>query len=540
MFNSSHAFDADPAGGLYEVLANADGVRLSAKSPQGHAMVVELMQRLGLFDQSPMPRRWKPQTDHADTSNITFTHGAPSPSIPEKSAAIEPTPAAAASEVIDAQRPIALQETKPIEESSPSPIVRSDAAAQSEQLSDLTERHLGNMKRGKNGDRSSTKERRYILTLLKNVIGDKPVSVITPEDAGIFADVLSVWPAYLHNQPEFKNMSALNIAAKARSEKSRPIHASTQGKHIKAVKAFFHWCMECEAIQKDPFRFIELKRYRDLIPRKKDPFSTPDLQTLFNADRMRSLSEPHKYWVPLIAFYSGLRVNEIAQLYLDDLKKDLVVDEDGTERTLLYFHVSPFRNGQSLKSLYAHRQVPVHSKLIELGFETYLADVRKSGALHLFPGLTWGTDGPGRVLTQWFNGAHLRKECGIATHTKSLHCFRHTITTLADRCLIPKSVMRTINGHSDGPAIDEKSYVARANLIECKNALEKIRFPDLNTAPYQSEQFAAYLEQANANEVHRKRLLAEGKSVQPRKGRPPKLSKHFLNPTDHNSISSTS
>lgn len=520
MFNSSHALDADPAGGLYEVVANGDGVRLSAKCSEGHAMVVELMQRLGLFDQSPMPRRWKPRTDHADTSNITFTDGAPA--MPVRRLAETQIPAVSPNDASAAERPTPTPNPQAIETCPPASSHGSDAAPPSDRLSNLTERHLGNMKRGKTGDRSSTKERRYILTLLREVIGDKPVAAITPDDASAFADVLSVWPAYLHNQPDFKNMSALNVAAKARSEKVRPIHTSTQAKHIKAVKAFFHWCMESEAIQKDPFRFIELKRYRDLIPRKKDPFSTPDLRALFDADRMRSLSEPHKYWVPLIAFYSGLRVNEIAQLYLDDVKEGLTMDEDGTERPLLYFQVAPFRNGQSVKSVYAHRQVPVHSKLIKLGFETYLADVRKSGALHLFPGLTWGVDGPGRVLTQWFNGSHLRKQCGIATHTKSLHCFRHTITTLADRCLIPKSVMRTINGHSDGPAIDEKSYVARANLLECKNALEKIRFPDLKTAPYQPDQFAAYLEQTKVNEMHRNRLLAEGKPVQPRKGRPPK------------------
>jgi hypothetical protein len=31
-------------------------------------------------------------------------------------------------------------------------------------------------------------------------------------------------------------------------------------------------------------------------------------------------------------------------------------------------------------------------------------------------------DGPGRVMTQWFNGVHLRKACGITSHAKTLHC----------------------------------------------------------------------------------------------------------------------
>lgn len=523
MFNSSHIFAPEPNGGLYDVVANQDGVRLSANCPQGHEMVVELMERLGLFNQSPASRPGKLPTDLADTSHITFTRGTLSPATPVIQPAIVAAPPAALREV-GAPAPVADTQADHMAggDAPPAP-TSSDATPQPMRLSELMDLHLGNMKRGKNGERSSTKERRYILTLLKDVIGDKPVTAITKEDATTFADVLSVWPAYVHNQPDFKHMSALNIAAKAKLEKHRPIHGGTQGKHVKAVKAFFHWCIESQAIKEDPFRFIQLSRYHDVVPRKKDVFSTPDLQTLFNADRMRVLTEPHKFWVPLIALHTGMRVNEIAQLYVEDVKADTVLDETGTPHRLLYFDVSPFRDGQSVKSPHAKRSIPVHSKLIQLGFEAYVEDVQRSGAVHLFPGLTWKTDGPGRVVTQWFNGRHLRKICGITTPSKTLHCFRHTITTLADRSFIPDSVMRTINGHSDGVAIDKRSYVARGSLLECKRALEKLPFPDLDLVPYTPDRFAPYLDQVRENGAHRARLQAEGKPATTRKGRPPKL-----------------
>jgi integrase len=523
MFNSSHIFTPEPIGGLYEVVANEDGVRLSAHCPEGHEMVVELMQRLGLFNQSPALRRWKPPTDHADTSHITFTWPAPSPA----ASANHPAPVTASAvetHGVRVHEPAAdTQADHRAGDGASLTAVPSDAPPLSMRLSELTDLHLGNMKRGKNGERSSTKERKYILTLLREVIGDKPVAAITTEDAAAFADVLSVWPAYVHNQPDFKHMSALNIAAKAKLEKCRPIHSGTQGKHVKAIKAFFHWCIESQAIKEDPFRFIQLSRYRDVIPRKKDVFSTPDLQTLFNADRMRSFTEPHKFWVPLIALHTGMRVNEISQLYVEDVKADTVLDETGAPHRLLYFDVSPFREGQSVKSPHAKRSIPVHSRLIGLGFEAYVDDVRRSGAVHLFPGLTWKADGPGRVVTQWFNGRHLRKLCGITTPSKTLHCFRHTITTLADRSFIPDSVMRTINGHSDGVAIDKRSYVARGSLLECKRALEKLPFPDLDLVPYTPDRFAPYLDQVRETGAHRARLQAEGKPISARKGRPPKL-----------------
>lgn len=497
---SSLPISQAPEPYLYEVVAH--GVRLSPTCERGHAMVMELLQRIGVFDGahsrqgsiSPLENNG-PSTpvSNPKTAEEQAAHQAPPPTLsPTASTLAEPS-------------------------------AKVSSGIERMLLSQMVDLHLRNMKRSKRGERSATRERRYILDLLAKVVGDKPVDEITVEDATAFADFLTVWPVYQHNHPDFKHMSALSIAAKAKANKMRPIHSATQAKHIKAIKAFFHWCVESKAVLVDPFRFIELSRYRDLIQRKKDVFSVPDLEALFNADRQRTHTEPHKFWAPLIAFYTGMRINEICQLYLDDIKSETVKDETGKKHTVSYFDVTPFRDGQSVKSAYSRRRIPIHSKLIELGFENYLADVRQSGAIHLLPGLTWGTDGPGRVITQWFNGPHLRKQCGITSHSKSLHCFRHTITTLADRCWVPTSIMRTINGHSDGKDIDKAAYVARGSLLECKKGLEKIEFPELPWVTYSSGRFDLYLSHAASHQKHRERLLSDGKPAPVRKGRPPRL-----------------
>ena len=491
---------------LYEVVAH--GVRLSPTCERGHEMVMDLLQRLGLFDGAQAHRGWLPAAVSGGTSPILSNRAGNETSLPT-------APKTAEAGITRMTGSAAY----------PPPASSMPTRSGSDRmlLSQMMDLHLRNMKRGKSGERSATRERRYILDLMKQVMGDKPVDEITVNDAATFADFLAVWPVYRHNHPDFKHMSATSIAAKAKAEKMRPIHSATQGKHIKAIKAFFHWCVESGALPEDPFRFIELTRYRDLIPRKKDVFSVQDLGVLFNLDRLQSYTEPHKFWVPLIAFYSGMRVNEVCQLYLDDIKSETIMDQTGAKQTVAYFDVTPFRHGQSIKSVHSKRRIPIHSKLIELGFENYVADVRKSGAIHLFPGLTWATDGPGRVVTRWFNGPHLRKICGITSHSKSLHCFRHTITTLADRCWVPTSIMRTINGHSDGSDIDKKSYVARGTLLECKKALEKIEFPELSLVAYTPGRFDLYLHQAITSQQHRERLISDGKSAPVRKGRPPRL-----------------
>lgn len=480
---------------LYEMTATGDGVRLAPCCQRGHEMVIELMQRLGLFQSARSHRH-----------------------------AVAYPPAPAPEDVDDSARPCPAPPLPLPEETSAKATQEPTANDEpSHSLSELTRLHLGNMERGKDPNRSAVRERRYILTLLKDVIGDKPIGSITVDDASAFADLLSVWPAYLHNNPDLKHMPPLAIAARAKQLRLRAITLPTQGKHILSVKAFFHWCVESGAIAEDPFRFIQMSRYHDAVPRKKEVFTPQDLQVLFDPNRLRMHTEPHKYWVPLIALYTGMRVNEISQLYLEDLKTETIIDESGAMQTMLCFDITPFRKGQRLKTPHSKRRIPVHSTLLNLGFEDYVEDVRKSGADHLFPGLTWGCDGPGRVMTQWFNGPHLRKVCSITARSKTFHCFRHTITTLADRCLTPKSIMRTLNGHSDGRDVENQSYVARGTLLECKRTLEKLPFPQLDLVPYASERFAAYLKHAAEQEQHKERMGAEGKSVSPRKGRPRRL-----------------
>jgi len=68
--------------------------------------------------------------------------------------------------------------------------------------------------------------------------------------------------------------------------------------------------------------------------------------------------------VPLIGLYSGMRLGEIIQLYVVDVK---------LEDAIYYFNVTPSPSDEtgpdvkSVKNLSSIRIVPVHSELIKLG-----------------------------------------------------------------------------------------------------------------------------------------------------------------------------
>jgi integrase len=533
---SPPSFNSGPTTHLYDLVATSEGIHVSPNCVDGHVLIMELLQHLGLVDQMRVSGMG---TKSADREAKGDWNGSALPILVRPSASVSPSPSPAPIQTPKVpQMPAAG--TAPIA-SSPSsvgtPATCSPSAAvpvasithtasppsRGKLLSELMALNLANLARGPKKATPATRDRKYILGLLLNALGDKPVTDITAEDANSVADVLASWPRYLAHYPEMNDLSPVQVAAIAKKKKLPVIQRSTQGKHIMALNAFFNWCVKAGAITENPFHYVQGSRYKETVPKKRDIFSAQDLQSLFAPKHLRNYTEPHKLWVPLIALFTGMRVNEIAQLYADDIQSDTEVDEDGAEHTILYFDITPFRDGQSIKTGYSKRRVPVPRQLLDLGFEHYVADIRASGSQHLFPGLAWGEGGPGRTLSRWFNTHHLRQTCGIKSAKKSLHCFRHTLTTRCERKHVPNSIIQTINGHSDGQGVDQRSYVARGSLLECKRAMEGLRYPPLELVPYTSEQFAPYLAQAAAQRAHGNRIEAEGLPRVSTKGRRPKL-----------------
>lgn len=520
-----------PEPHLYDLVATRDGLRLSPTCEEGHRLVVELVERLGLGG-AIQPR-------HATKSSKGDWNGVVLPILQPSTWCKSGADARVANDVPAATRHSATIAAEPepntVPISNPPPLAPIDAEPQPEVsaltsphgklLSEMVTLNLANLARGPKKATPATRDRRYILNLLLDVLGDKPVSEVTAEDAHAMADVLASWPRYLAHYPELNGLPARQIAAITKKKKLQTIQRSTQHKHVMGLNAFFNWCVEAGSLAENPFHYVDGSRYRDTVPKKRDIFSAQDLQEIFAPKHLQRHSEPHKYWAPLIALFTGMRVNEIAQLYLDDIQSDTEMDEEGREHAILYFDISPFREGQSVKTGYSVRRVPVPQQLLELGFERYLADVRASGSDRLFPGLSWREEGgPGRAISRWFNKHHLRGACRIVSEKKSLHCFRHTLTTRCERAHVPKSIIQTINGHSDGQGVDSRSYVARGSLLECRRVLDRLDYPPLELVPYASERFASYLAQAAAQVAHAERLGKEGKPVVSRKGRRPKPS----------------
>lgn len=131
-------------------------------------------------------------------------------------------------------------------------------------------------------------------------------------------------------------------------------------------------------VDQNPFRALGLPK--GIISEQSRIFSAVELQQYMDAlaDNYNP-DEPEMTFIPLIMQYSGMRCNEVAQLYLDDVQQI-----EGTSAYYLQIQEDQERK-QRIKCSASHRGIPVHKELIELGLLKYVQRMRDAGEVQLFP-----------------------------------------------------------------------------------------------------------------------------------------------------------
>lgn len=171
------------------------------------------------------------------------------------------------------------------------------------------------------------------------------------------------------------------------------------------------------------------------------------------------------FWIPLIAAYTGARREEIAQLYIADIRQH--------ETGQWFFRIIDDRPDKSLKTDSSRRDIPIHDDLIELGILELVH--RRSPTSRVFPQLVKVSDGyAGIVAKAW---RPLTQQCNVYRPGRNpLHAFRHTFKTLARENGIPKEVSDWITGHASGNVGDNYGINPLTRMAE-----EMRKFPSIAT-----------------------------------------------------------
>ena len=183
------------------------------------------------------------------------------------------------------------------------------------------------------------------------------------------------------------------------------------------------------------------------------PFSKEDLSVIFQRS---GLYHPHGCgavgrlyasktklldyrWLVLLALYTGARIEELAQLDRQDVRQ---------EAGVWFIHIrAEMATGRRVKNRASIRKVPLHSRLLELGFLDFARQGEGTGKL--FPLLSDKQDGGKRsnAFSQWWRRflASLDLENGDRKH---FHSFRHTFKRTMRDAGIDGKLTDALQGHA--------------------------------------------------------------------------------------------
>lgn len=328
--------------------------------------------------------------------------------------------------------------------------------------------------------------RTTFATILAIIGSDIPLVSITRE---ICRNVLSLLRDLPPNaRKKWPQLSPQEAVSKARAEGIAPMSSANCNEYMNKLSTLLNWAVREEMITRNPargLRIAETVAARD----KRLPFSSSQLTRIFNAPLYRGCRDDQngyaqigperprraRFWIPLIALFSGMRQGEICQLLTADVQE---ID------SVLCFAVSAGEaDGKHLKTSASARLVPVHPALIRIGFIEYVAARRRAADIRLFPELM--PDRYGRYsgkFSVWF--ARFLVSSGADAERTCFHSFRHSFRDALRAARVEREVALTLggwgtsSGSAAGAVADQYGKGFRADHLY--QAISTICYPGLD------------------------------------------------------------
>lgn len=319
---------------------------------------------------------------------------------------------------------------------------------------------------------------------------DPLIGEVTQEDAGNFNVALGRYPTNWKKRREYRDLPTFKDrrAKSVELEDTAVLGVETiNTKYLAPLRAIYGWQRTAGSGLVDPFNGIATRKPRKMDPKdERRDFTIPELQRLFalpmftgsKGPKFEPLYKPgpvrisdHRFWIPLICIFSGLRLNEACGLAIADIKN---------EGGILYMHVRDEMEGQSIKAAASRRKVPLHCELITLGLPEFVETMKRSGADRLFPELRLSSSGYYSEAPSKFFAKIIQRIADPEPDDPGklvFHSTRHTATSRLRAADVRKDVSEEIIGHESK---DTHSGYGKVDIPTLKVAVDKIVYPGLD------------------------------------------------------------
>lgn len=317
--------------------------------------------------------------------------------------------------------------------------------------------------------------------LFETIGKDRPVNDLSHDDFNLVLNLLKKLPKNFSKIASATGKSLQQTATENEANSAKFLSARTVNKYMRHILAVMEWAEGTGKIRKNPSnsKYLKAQPSKDAAPEKgRYPFSIEQLNALFQSTAFKepNSNRPSMYWLPLLALFHGFRMEEMLQIRASDVAST----KDGI--AIFNLHAT---QGNSLKTMSSARQVPIHSYMFELGFQTLLDNAQQRSDRRLFYDVpiskTKMRYQP--IFTARF-ARYLEKQ-GLKTDKVSFHSFRHNFRDAGRDAQIPEDRVRKIGGWSLGETVAD-SYGQGAGINALKKSIERIVYPEVDFSSIKS------------------------------------------------------
>ena len=308
--------------------------------------------------------------------------------------------------------------------------------------------------------------------------GDLPVTTVARTHARSFRDAMLKYPARPSGALKSLPVPEVLERLKDKSGVQRLSPRTVNQKAIGALRSVFAFAVENDYLPDNPFRGIKAAETKSYEP-QRIPYTLVDLTLIFSTpvfstgDRPSSAGGEAAKWLPLLALFTGARLEELGRLTVQD-----VLVEDGVD----FIFIRAGDGGRSLKTKSSRRKVPIHSDLIRLGFLEYVEQKRREGHASLWPQLRSTQAQVTAGFSKWW-GRYIRQH-GLTDKRKVFHSFRHLVKRQLRNAGVDKGLIDAVQGHAAKDVADRVYGLDEeglgVSLPVLKEAIEKLQYPGLN------------------------------------------------------------
>lgn len=329
-------------------------------------------------------------------------------------------------------------------------------------------------------------------------LGDCPITDVTTSRLDQFLVQLRRFPAMAKSKEMAKRLTFIEIVDKFGDDESVPklTNKTIRTKWFGAYNRLFQWAVDKLKLSENPVTKAIPKKADDIksLIVEREEWAPEQIREMFSkplfvgsasvaGSRRASgsvITRDRKYWLPLIALWTGMRLDEIGATTRDELKlNDGVWFFDLQNRPL----VGPRR----VKNTMSQRIVPVHSQLIELGFIEYVKLQRD----WLFADLPHEGKEPGdttKGFSKWFG--RWRRANGMHSDLKKqdFHSFRHNFKNACRKAELAEDIHDLLTGHAGSNSQKtSRGYKGADDPVFLSKMLNRVTydtFPKLETSPH--------------------------------------------------------